>query len=121
MADQSGLSRFQELLKSAVRAYEKKAGVTLADSKDSLAIRLHRCHTVDDIATFLHGQVHAIDDVQQRDRVFKSIKTTVSILSPISSIVSVGQTLLPHTKAIHAILGILLKVCAIREFTSISF
>ena len=91
MADQSGSSRFQELLQSAVRAYEKKAGVTLADSKDSLAMRLQRCHSVDDIATFLQGQVQAIDDSQQRDRIFKSIKITVSILYPISSVVSVGQ------------------------------
>jgi hypothetical protein len=88
MTDHPGSGRFQALLESAVQAYEKKAGVTLADTEDSLAMRLQRCHSVDDIATLLQGQAQAIDDFQQRDRIFKSMKTTVSILSPISSIVS---------------------------------
>jgi len=85
MIDQPGSTRFQALLESAVQAYEKKAGVILADSEDSLAMRLQCCHSADDIATLLQGQARAIDDFQQRDRIFKSIKTTVSILSPISS------------------------------------
>jgi len=130
MTDQPGSARFQALLESAVQAYEKKAGIILADSKDSLAMRLQLCRSVNDIATLLQGQAQAIDDFQQRDRIFKSIKTTVSILSPISSFADdVGlvrwkvlmacsmsltflQTLLPHAKAIHATLGILLKVCS---------
>ena len=91
MTDQPGSARFQALLESAVQAYEKKAGVTIADSEDSLAIRLQRCHSVDDIATLLQGQAQAIDDFQQRDRIFKSIKTTVSILSPIYSVASVAD------------------------------
>jgi hypothetical protein len=90
MIDQSGSSHFQALLESAVEAYEKKAGVTLADLEDSLAMRLQGCHTVDDIATLLQGQAQAIDDFQ-RDRIFKSIKTTTSILSPISSLASVAD------------------------------
>jgi hypothetical protein len=92
MTDHPGSDRFQTLLESAVQAYEEKAGVTLADTEDSLAMRLQRCHSVDDIATLLQGQAQAIDDFQQRDRIFKSIKTTVSILSPISSIVSAAGT-----------------------------
>jgi hypothetical protein len=91
MTDQPASFRFQALLESAVWAYEKKAGAKLADSdsEDSLAKRLQGCHTVDDIATLLQGQAQAIDDFQQRDRIFKSIKITVSILSPISSVASV--------------------------------
>ena len=92
MNDQSGSSRFQALLESAVKAYEMKAGVTLADLEDSLAVRLQGCHTVDDIATLLQGQAQAIDDFQQRDRIFKSIETTISILSPISSVASVADS-----------------------------
>ena len=91
MTDQSGSSRFQALLESAVQAYEKKEGVALADSVDSLAMRLQRCHSVDDIATFLQRQAQAIDDFQQRDRIFKSIKAIVSILSPVSSVTSVAD------------------------------
>jgi len=91
MTDQPGSARFQALLESAVQAYEKKEGVTLADSEDSLAMRLQHCHSVDDMATLLQDQAEAIDDFQQRDRIFRSIKATVSILSPISSVASVAD------------------------------
>ena len=92
MSDHPGSARFQRLLESAVQAYEKKTGVTLADLEDSLAMRLQGCHSVEDIATLLQGQAQAIDDFQQRDRIFKTIKTTVSILSPISSVASVADS-----------------------------
>ena len=89
MTDYPGSARFQALLESAIQAYEKKTGVTLTDSEDSLAMRrLQCCHSVDDMSTLLQGQAQAIDDFQRRDRIFKSIKTTVSILSPISSVAS---------------------------------
>jgi len=88
-----------------VQAYEKKAGVTLADLEDSLAMRLQRCHSVDDVATLLQGQAQAIDDFQQRDRIFKSIKTTVSILFPIYSVASVANNVgLVRQKALMACL-----------------
>ena len=92
MSDHPGSARFQMLLESAVQAYEKKVGVTLADLEDSLAIRLQGWHSVDDIATLLQGQAQAIDDFQQCDRIFKTIKTTASILSPISSVASVADS-----------------------------
>jgi len=91
MTDQPGSTRFQALLESAVQVYEKKTGMTLADSEDSLAMRLQCCHSVNDIATLLQGQAQAIDDFQQRDRIFKTIKTTVSMLSPIFSVASVAD------------------------------
>jgi hypothetical protein len=92
MTDHPGSGRFQALLESAVQAYETNMGVTLADTDDLVAIRLQSCHSVDDIATLLQGQAHAIDNFQQRDRIFKSIKTSVSILSPVSSVVSVADS-----------------------------
>jgi len=105
MTDQPGSARFQALLESAVQAYEKKAGVTLADLEGSLAVRLQRCHSVDDITTLLQGQAQAIDDFQQRDRIFKSIKTTVSILSPTYSVASVADNIgLVRQKALMACL-----------------
>ena len=91
MTDQPGSARFQALLESAVQAYEKKAGVTLGNSKDSLAKRLQGCRSADDIAILLQGQAQAIDNFQQRDKIFKSIKIIVSILSPISSGASVAD------------------------------
>jgi hypothetical protein len=56
MADQPGSSRFQALLESALQSYEKKAGITLADWDDSLAIQLQRCRSIDDITTLLQDK-----------------------------------------------------------------
>ena len=72
-------------------AYEKKEGVTLGDSEDSLAKRLQGCRSADDVAILLQGQAQAIDNFQQRDKIFKSIKIIASILSPISSGASVAD------------------------------
>jgi len=91
MTDQPGSARFQALLESALQDYEKKAGLTLADSDDSFAIRLQRCHSIDDITTLLQDKTQAFNDFRQRDRIFKSIRATVSILTPISAIASVAD------------------------------
>ena len=140
MTDQPGSARFQALLESALQAYEKKAGVTLADSEDSLAIRLQCCHSIDDITTLLQAKTQAFDDFRQRDKIFKSINATVSILTPISALVSVAddaglvrqevlkvylaflillQKLFPHTKAINSTIGILLDVCTVSSYVDI--
>jgi hypothetical protein len=91
MTEQPGSARFQELLESALRDYEKKAGVTLADWEDSLAIRLQHCHSIDDITILLQDKTQAFSDLRQRDRMLKSIKATVSILTPISTVASVAD------------------------------
>ena len=75
-----------------MQVYEKNAGVKLADLEGPLAKGLQRCHSIDAIATLLQGQAQAVDDFQQSDRIFKTIKATVSILSPISSVTSVADS-----------------------------
>ena len=89
MTDQPGSARFQALLESAVQAYEKQAGTAVAYSGNSLAMQLQRCHSVDDVAKLMHSQAQSFNDFRQRDRILKTIETTVSILSPISSVASV--------------------------------
>ena len=69
----------------ALRAYEERAGVMLADLGHPLAARLQTCHSVDDITILLQGQAQAFGNPRQRDRIFKSIRTTVSTLTPNSS------------------------------------
>ena len=91
MTDQPGSARFQALLGSALQDYEKKAGITLADWEDSLAIRLQRCHSIDDFTILLQDKAQAFNDLRQRDRIFKSIKATVSILAPISTVASIAD------------------------------
>ena len=91
MTDQPGETRFQALLGLAVQAYEEQARTTLADSGNSLAIKLQGCRSVDDIATLIQGQAQSFNDFRQHDRIFNSIKTTVKFLSPISSAASVAD------------------------------
>ena len=86
MTDQPGPARFQVLLESALQTYEERTGAMLADLKDPLVVRLRTCHSVDDAATLLQGQAQVFDDLRQRDRIFKSIRTTVSVLTPSSSV-----------------------------------
>jgi hypothetical protein len=85
MTDQSGSPRFQTLFESAFQAYEKKTGVTLA--QHPLAQQLQGCHSTQEIITILQGQVQAFDEFQ-RDKIINSIKTTVSILTPLSAAAS---------------------------------
>jgi hypothetical protein len=82
MADQPGSPRFQPLFESALQAYEKTTGVTLA--QHPLAQQLQSCHSAQDVITLLQGQVQAFDELR-RDKIIKSIKATVSILTPLSA------------------------------------
>jgi hypothetical protein len=83
MADRSGSTRFQALLESALQAYESKTGVIL--SQHPLAVQIQRCHSVDDITSLLQGRARAFNDLRERDRMMKAIKTTVLILTPLSA------------------------------------
>jgi hypothetical protein len=91
MTDQPGSARFQALLESALNNYEKKTGVTLGGWEYSLAVRLQRCRSIDDITTLLQDKTQALNDFRQRDRIFKSIRATVSILTPISAVTSIAD------------------------------
>ena len=90
MAD-PGSVRFQAFIDRALHDYEKKSGVTSADSDDSLAIQLQRCHSPDSIATLLRDKMQDLNDFRQRDRIFKSIEATVSIFTPISAVASTAS------------------------------
>jgi len=92
MTHQPASDRFQALLESALQEYEKQAGVRLADRKDSISIQeLQLCHNIDDITTLLQVKTQAFNDFQQRDRIIRSIRATVSILTPISTVASVAD------------------------------
>jgi hypothetical protein len=89
MADQFAYAQFQDLFDTALHTYEKKTGVKLA--KHPLALQLQDCHTVDEIASLLQGQAQAFSDFRANDKIFKSIKIIVSILSPLSSAASLAD------------------------------
>jgi len=89
MAHQSESTRFQTLFEPALQAYEKKAGVSLAHHP--LAIKLQSCDTVEAITGLFQDQARAFSHLQGSDKIIKSLKTTVSILSKISSAASIAD------------------------------
>jgi hypothetical protein len=130
MADHSPSAHFQELFESALRAYEEKTQIKLAEHP--LACQLQRSHTIDDITTLLQNQEEAVGDLQASDRIMKAITKTLSIVAPLSAAASLAAGLvsqkplmpsfayltlfdqpLQPAKAIQAGLAILLDVCAV--------
>jgi hypothetical protein len=83
MANQSGSVSFQRVLESALLRYEKKTGVAL--SKHPLALQLQSCNSVEDFDKLLQDQAK---DVKQSERITKTMRTIVSILTPLSSLAS---------------------------------
>ena len=83
MAHQSEFARFQALFEPALQAYEKTAGVSL--THHPLAIKLQSCDSVEAITGLLQDQAQTFKDLQGSDKIMISLKTTVSILSKLSS------------------------------------
>ena len=96
MAHQFGSARFQALFEPALQAYEKKAGVSLA--QHPLAIKLQSCDTVEAITGLLQDQAQAFVHLQGSDKIMKSINITVSILSKISTAASLPDAFGPVRK-----------------------
>ena len=88
MAHLSESTRFQSLFEPALLAYEKKTGVSL--TQHPLAIKLQSCDSVEAISGLLQDQAQAFRDLQGRDKIMKSIRMSVSILSKISSAASLA-------------------------------
>ena len=91
MTDRPASARFQAILESALQECEKKPGVILVDREDPLAIQLQHCDSIDDITALLQDKTKAFGDFQQQDRILKSIRATVSVLSPVSTVASVAD------------------------------
>jgi hypothetical protein len=92
MADQPGPAHFQRLFDSALQAYKKKTDITLAEHH--LAVQLQSCDTAESIAaTFLKGEPQAFSNFQEKDRITKSIKRIVSVLTTLSGTASLGDAL----------------------------
>ena len=135
MAHQPESTRFQTLFEPALQAYEIKTGVSLA--QHPLAINFQNCDSVEAIPGLLRDQAQAFVDLQGSDRIVKSIKKTVSVLSKFSSAASLADAFdpvrrqelvtcftsltvflqtLPPAIAMQASLSILLDVRAVLRF-----
>jgi hypothetical protein len=88
MANQSTTSvvSFQTLLESALLRYEKKTGIAL--SRHPLALQLQSCNSVEDFNNILQEKAK---DVRESEGIVKSMKTIVSILTPLSSAASLSN------------------------------
>ena len=86
MAHLSESVPFQALFGPALQAYEKMAGVSLA--QHPLAIKLQRCDSIEAISSLLQDQAQAFSHLQGSDKIMNSLKTIVSILSKLSSAAS---------------------------------
>jgi hypothetical protein len=90
MAHQAGPAHFPLLFDSALRAYQEKTGITLAEHP--LTMQLQNRNSVESMTTtLLQGEPQAFSNFQERARITKSIKTTVSILTTPSATACLGD------------------------------
>ena len=83
MDDQSRSTRFRALFDSALRAYEEKTGIMLAEHP--LAEQLQGCPSVESITALIQDQIRAPSDFGGTDRIMNSVGSTISILSTVSA------------------------------------
>ena len=88
MSDQPGPS-FQSFFEDALQDYENQTAITLANHP--LAEQLQNCQSVDSITALLQEQARAFSNFQGSDKIMKSLKSVVLILSKVSGIAAIGQ------------------------------
>jgi len=130
MADQSVSSRLRTLFELALEDYEIKTTVSLANHP--IAQKLKDCHSIESITTLLQDQARPFGEFRGRDRIMKSIRSTVSLLYKLSGTTALGDGIglvrqkalmmvfhvsdivlqaFPPARALHTGLGVLLAVC----------
>ena len=114
----------------ALEDYEIKTKISLA--QHPLARKLENCHSVESITILLQDQARTFGEFRGRDRVMKSIRSTVSFLYKLSATAALGDGIglvrqkapmavfhvsdvvlqaFPPAKALHTGLGVILTVC----------
>ena len=124
MADQSVSTRHQTPFELALQDYEIHTNISLAEHP--LAQKLKDCHSVESIINIIQDQARSFGEFRGKDRVMKSIESTVSFLYKLSSTAALDdgislvcqKTLMSvfHVsdivlQALHTGLGVLLAVC----------
>src|SRR5487761_953334 len=90
MSHQSASFRFRGLFDAALQEYERTTSITL--SKHPLAEKLHNCHSLESITTFLQVQSGDFGNYRGSDKVMNSIKNIASILYTLSAMATLGDT-----------------------------
>ena len=88
MTDQSGSSHLQVLFEAALEEYGKQTDITLAEHP--LAEELQNCDSVESVTAVLREQTRAFSEFQEKDKVFKPLKKTVSVLHKLSATANFG-------------------------------
>ena len=89
MSDNSESTGFRVFFESAFQAYENKTGIPLAEHP--LAIQLQSCHSAESMTALVQDQTSAFNEFRGKDRVAKSVKTTLSILTKLCATASLGD------------------------------
>ena len=131
MTDQSVSSRLRTLFELALEDYEIQTKISLAEHP--LAQKLENCHSLESITTtLLQDQAGTFGEFRGRDRIMKSIRSTISSLYKLSATAALGDGIrlvrqrklvsafhisdivlqaFPPAKAMYTGLGVLLAVC----------
>ena len=93
MDDQSESIRYRAIFESALKAYEKKTGITLVEHP--LSVQIRTCNTVESITALVRHQAIGLtgNEPQGTVRVMISIKTIVSMSTKLYSTASLGYTM----------------------------
>jgi len=91
MTDQSVSFRLRTLFELALEDYEIKTKISLANHP--LAQKLDNCHSVESITILLQDQARTFGETRGRDRITKSIRSTVSFLYKLSATAALGDDL----------------------------
>jgi hypothetical protein len=89
MSDQPGASHFQVLFESALQDYERQTGITLTNHP--LAERLQTCQSAESVTALLQEQARALSEFREGDKIMRSLKNVVSVLTKISATAALGQ------------------------------
>jgi len=92
MGDQSRSTGFRTLFESALQAYEKKTGITLAEHP--LAVQLQSCLSVESITALVQDQASASSEFLGKDRIMQSIRSIVSMINTLSTTTSLWYPIL---------------------------
>ena len=91
MGDQSGSSRLRVLFENALRDYETKTGIALAEHP--LAERLQECHDVESFTAVLHEQTESFKEFRGKEKFMKSLQNTVSFMYKLSAFTELGEVI----------------------------
>jgi hypothetical protein len=107
MSDHPGSSRFRVLFEAALQQYEKQTEIPLAKHPlaeqlvpsrirslpSFLPLLLQNCDSVESVIAVLQEQVRAFSEFRGSDRIMKSLKGVVSVLSTLSAVADLSDSI----------------------------